>query len=110
MKRREFMIGSAAASVAIASVRKTKAGAPAVLIPAAVKPLVISSANGNRFKNGGWAAKRVRCTATKRAQPLRIGICFSRFWRALSSLALSMTHFLLSNLGGWLPVHSIQAK
>src|SRR5437667_1968342 len=53
MKRREFMIGSAAASVAIASVRKTKAGAPAVLIPAAVKPLVISSANGNRFKNGG---------------------------------------------------------
>src|SRR5205809_3018371 len=53
MKRREFMIGSAAASVAIASVRKTKAGAPAVLIPAAVKPLVISSANGNKFKNGG---------------------------------------------------------
>src|SRR6202049_4564683 len=47
------MIGSAAASVAIASARKTKAGAPAVLIPAAVKPLVISSANGNRFKNGG---------------------------------------------------------
>src|SRR6266481_9120452 len=53
MKRREFMIGSAAASVAIASARKTKAGAPTVLIPAAVKPLVISSANGNRFKNGG---------------------------------------------------------
>src|SRR6266436_390028 len=53
MKRREFMIGSAAASVAIASVRKAKASAPTVLIPAAVKPLVISSANGNRFKNGG---------------------------------------------------------
>src|SRR5437667_9325260 len=53
MKRREFMIGSAAASVAIASARKTKAGAPTMLIPAAVKPRVISSANGNRFKNGG---------------------------------------------------------
>jgi N4-(beta-N-acetylglucosaminyl)-L-asparaginase len=53
MKRREFMIGSAAASVAIASARKTKAGAPTVLIPATVKPLVISSANGNSFKNGG---------------------------------------------------------
>src|SRR6266850_3155239 len=53
MKRREFMIGSAAASVAIASARKTKASAPTVLIPAAIKPVVISSANGNRFKNGG---------------------------------------------------------
>jgi N4-(beta-N-acetylglucosaminyl)-L-asparaginase len=53
MKRRQFMIGSAAASVAIASARKTKAGTPTVLIPAAVKPVVISSANGNQFKNGG---------------------------------------------------------
>jgi N4-(beta-N-acetylglucosaminyl)-L-asparaginase len=53
MKRREFMIGSAAASVAIASARKAKAGGPAVLIPAAVRPLVISSANGNRFKHDG---------------------------------------------------------
>src|SRR5229473_3962149 len=53
MKRREFMIGSAAASVAIASARKAKAGAPTVLVSAAIKPLVISSANGNHFKNGG---------------------------------------------------------
>src|SRR6266851_1470837 len=53
MKRREFMIGSAAASVALASARKTKGKAPTMLVPAAVKPLVISSANGNRFKNGG---------------------------------------------------------
>src|SRR5437667_9158370 len=53
MKRREFMIGSAAAGVAIASARKTKAEAPTVLIPAAVKPRVISSSNGNLFKNGG---------------------------------------------------------
>src|SRR5216684_2208349 len=53
MKRREFMIGSAAASVVIASARKTKAGAPTMLIPAAVKPRVISSANGNHFKHDG---------------------------------------------------------
>src|SRR5712692_4009707 len=53
MKRREFMIGSAAASVALASARKTKGKAPTMLVPAAVKPLVISSSNGNRFKNGG---------------------------------------------------------
>src|SRR5436305_3515644 len=53
MKRREFMIRSAAASVAIASARKTKAEAPTVLIPAAVKPRVISSSNRNLFKNGG---------------------------------------------------------
>jgi N4-(beta-N-acetylglucosaminyl)-L-asparaginase len=53
MKRREFMIGSAAASVALASARKTKGKAPTMLVPSAIKPLVISSANGNRFKNGG---------------------------------------------------------
>jgi N4-(beta-N-acetylglucosaminyl)-L-asparaginase len=53
MKRREFMIGSAAASMAIASAHKTKAGAPTMLIPAAVRPRVISSSNGNLFKNGG---------------------------------------------------------
>lgn len=52
MKRREFIITTAAASVA-ASTRTTKAAAPTMLIPAAVKPLVISSANGNIFKNGG---------------------------------------------------------
>jgi N4-(beta-N-acetylglucosaminyl)-L-asparaginase len=53
MKRRDFMIGSAAASVAMASARTIKGEAPTILAPSAVKPLVISSANGNRFKNGG---------------------------------------------------------
>ena len=53
MKRREFMIGSAAAGAALASARGAKAKAPAMLFPSAVKPMVISSANGNRFKNGG---------------------------------------------------------
>ena len=53
MKRRDFMIGSAAAGVALASDRGIKAKAPTMLVPSVVKPLVISSANGNQFKNGG---------------------------------------------------------
>src|SRR5438128_1395505 len=53
MKRREFVIGSAAAGLAMATPRTSMNKAPTVLIPAAVKPLVISSANGNQFKNGG---------------------------------------------------------
>lgn len=53
MKRRDFMIGSAAASVALASSRAAKGNSPTMLIPAAVKPLVIASANGNRFKHDG---------------------------------------------------------
>ena len=55
MKRRDFMIGSAVTGVALASARAIKAQAPIMLVPAAVKPVVISSANGNRFKNGGDA-------------------------------------------------------
>lgn len=53
MKRREFMIAGAAAGVALRNPLATSAHAPAFIVPAAVKPLVISSANGNRFKNGG---------------------------------------------------------
>jgi N4-(beta-N-acetylglucosaminyl)-L-asparaginase len=52
MKRRDFMIGSAIAGAALTS-KSAKAKVPALLFPAAVKPLVISSSNGNRFKNGG---------------------------------------------------------
>src|SRR5438309_4227937 len=53
MKRRDFMIGSAAVGVGVASSRAAKSKVPTMLVPAAVKPLVISSANGNKFKNGG---------------------------------------------------------
>ena len=53
MKRRDFMIGSAAVGVGVASLRAAKPKVPTMLVPAAVKPLVISSANGNKFKNGG---------------------------------------------------------
>ena len=53
MKRRDFMIGTGAAGLVLASKPRTKAAGPTMLVPSAVKPLVISSANGNQFKNGG---------------------------------------------------------
>src|SRR5258706_3821997 len=53
MKRRDFIIGTGAAGLALASKSEGKAGAPTMLVPSAIKPMVISSANGNRFKNGG---------------------------------------------------------
>ena len=46
IKRREFIRNSAAASIAIPAF-------PIILKQSTVKPLVIASANGNRFKNGG---------------------------------------------------------
>src|SRR5215204_3474725 len=53
MKRRDFMRNGAVAGLAVAATRKQVAGFPTILQQSAVKPLVISSANGNRFKNGG---------------------------------------------------------
>src|SRR5512142_2608793 len=49
MKRREFVVGSAAVAAGI----KAFAQAPAVITPKAAKPIVISSANGHNYKNGG---------------------------------------------------------
>src|ERR1051325_436554 len=46
MKRRDFIRNSAAAGIAVPAL-------PMILKQSAVKPMVISSANGNRFKNGG---------------------------------------------------------
>src|ERR1043166_3729607 len=46
MKRRDFIRNSAAAGIALPAF-------PAILKQNTVKPMVISSANGNRFKNGG---------------------------------------------------------
>ena len=49
MKRREFVIGS----VAVAAGVKAFGQAPAVITSKAAKPIVISSANGHFYKNGG---------------------------------------------------------
>ncbi len=61
LNRREFVRRTAVAGVAAAAVPETLLGTPAtasnqgpaVLTASSVKPVVISSANGNRFKNGG---------------------------------------------------------
>jgi N4-(beta-N-acetylglucosaminyl)-L-asparaginase len=53
MTRRKFVAASTAAGMVAAAPRKVLAEAPMVLNPATVKPIVISSANGHRFKNGG---------------------------------------------------------
>src|SRR5215510_15741616 len=53
MKRRDFMRNSAVAGLALAASGNEVAGFPMILQQSAVKPLVISSANGNHFKNGG---------------------------------------------------------
>jgi N4-(beta-N-acetylglucosaminyl)-L-asparaginase len=46
MKRRDFIRNSAAAGIALPAF-------PSILKQSTIKPMVISSANGNRFKNGG---------------------------------------------------------
>src|SRR4051812_4717806 len=51
IKRRDFIRTTAAAGVVLSAAEKFK-GAPAVIIQG-VKPAVVSSANGNQFKNGG---------------------------------------------------------
>jgi N4-(beta-N-acetylglucosaminyl)-L-asparaginase len=59
LNRREFVIAGAAAGLAAAAPGKLGAQAesrpqsPTMMTRRSVKPVVISSANGNRFKNGG---------------------------------------------------------
>src|SRR3954469_1096847 len=53
MDRRTFVRTTLGAGVAAAAPRALLAQAPNVLTPKSVKPVVISSANGNKFKNGG---------------------------------------------------------
>ena len=52
MKRRDFMRNGAVAGLALAATKEVS-GFPTIMTQSAVKPLVIASANGNRFKNGG---------------------------------------------------------
>jgi len=54
LNRRDFVRTTTAAGIAAAAASKTLLGqAPTVMTPSGVKPLVISAANGNKFKNGG---------------------------------------------------------
>jgi N4-(beta-N-acetylglucosaminyl)-L-asparaginase len=54
INRREFVRTSAAAGIAsTAAVRSTFGQAPTMMTPRSVRPVVIASGNGHRFKNGG---------------------------------------------------------
>jgi N4-(beta-N-acetylglucosaminyl)-L-asparaginase len=53
MKRREFVYSVAAAGLVAAAPSKAAGRGPVVLIPQVVKPVVIASANGHQFRNGG---------------------------------------------------------
>ncbi|HEY3132749.1 MAG TPA: N(4)-(beta-N-acetylglucosaminyl)-L-asparaginase [Acidobacteriota bacterium] len=53
INRRHFVVSSAGAGIAAAGPLSFFGKGPELMIPNGVKPLVISSANGNRFKNGG---------------------------------------------------------
>lgn len=52
IKRRDFMRRSAAAGITLATAKSSVSQFPNILVQSGVKPIVISSANGNRFKNG----------------------------------------------------------
>jgi N4-(beta-N-acetylglucosaminyl)-L-asparaginase len=53
INRRDFVRATTAAAVAAAAPSHAFGQAPTVLTPKGVKPLVVSSANGHHFKNGG---------------------------------------------------------
>lgn len=53
IKRREFIRNGAVAGLTLASAKSAVGSLPTILVQSGVKPLVIASANGNRFKNGG---------------------------------------------------------
>jgi N4-(beta-N-acetylglucosaminyl)-L-asparaginase len=53
MNRRQFVRTAAGATLAGTAARTLFAQAPNVITPKSAKPVVISSANGNKFKNGG---------------------------------------------------------
>jgi N4-(beta-N-acetylglucosaminyl)-L-asparaginase len=53
MNRRDFVRTTTAAGIAAAAAPRAVFGQAPAVKPSSVKPVVISSANGNRFKNGG---------------------------------------------------------
>src|SRR5215204_6509630 len=53
IKRRDFMRTSAAAGLTLAGTKVSVLQFPNIIVQSPVKPIVVSSANGNIFKNGG---------------------------------------------------------
>ncbi len=52
LNRREF-VQQTAAALAVTSAAPAAAQSPSVIAPKSARPIVVASANGNRFKNGG---------------------------------------------------------
>ena len=53
IKRRDFMRASAVAGLTLTGAKASVLQFPNIRVQSGIKPIVISSANGNRFKNGG---------------------------------------------------------
>jgi N4-(beta-N-acetylglucosaminyl)-L-asparaginase len=53
IKRRDFMRNSAAAGLTLANTKASVLQFPNIIVQSGVKPIVVSSSNGNKFKNGG---------------------------------------------------------
>jgi N4-(beta-N-acetylglucosaminyl)-L-asparaginase len=53
INRREFVRTGTAAGLASAAARSAFAQAPTMMTPKSVRPIVVASGNGHRFKNGG---------------------------------------------------------
>jgi N4-(beta-N-acetylglucosaminyl)-L-asparaginase len=53
LNRRDFMTATAGAGLVAAARPLTAASGPTVIRQSSVRPVVVSSANGNRFRNGG---------------------------------------------------------
>src|SRR4051812_33051326 len=53
MKRRDFIRATAGATLVASATRVLRAQSPTIIPNKSIKPVVISSANGNKFKNGG---------------------------------------------------------
>ncbi len=53
INRREFVRTGTAAGLASAAARSAFAQAPTMMTPRSVRPIVVASGNGHRFKNGG---------------------------------------------------------
>jgi N4-(beta-N-acetylglucosaminyl)-L-asparaginase len=53
LNRREFVQSTAAAAVAAPIFGQAPSSGPTMMTPKSVKPVVVASNNGNRFKNGG---------------------------------------------------------
>src|SRR6195256_5558834 len=53
IKRRDFMRTSAVAGLTLAGTKSSVLQFPNIMVQSGIKPIVVSSANGNKFKNGG---------------------------------------------------------